>query len=110
MSPQTWGTKVHYAVKQSVEALRVLSPEARSRLQAELSVTTIGAKVPYGTPGSTRLNIFEDRSEDMQVICVYDIKTGNQGITAAQLKRIAEVVVARYNGSMFFIIEVRPRL
>lgn len=22
MSPQTWGTKVHYAVKQSVEALR----------------------------------------------------------------------------------------
>ncbi|WP_224705870.1 hypothetical protein [Devosia aquimaris] len=108
MTARQGGTKVHYAVKQTVEAARAASPLARAILHAELSFTAEAGIVRYGTLGSTRLDVFEDSRNDMGAICVYDIKTGQRGIGADQLRAIADVIKARYNGAPFYILEVRP--
>ncbi|MGV8832736.1 MAG: hypothetical protein ACOH2N_12235 [Devosia sp.] len=110
MTAWEWGTKVHYAVKQAVEAARAASPLSKDILHAEMSIIANAGGVSYGTPGSTRLDIFEDRRNDMGAICVYDIKTGQRGIGTNQLKAIAEVIRSNYNGAIFYVIEVRPTL
>lgn len=108
MSAQTWGTKVHLAVKNMVEDLRKNSAEADKILRAELSMTIDEERVPYGTSGSTRLDILEDRKGDMGAVCVYDIKTSNYGLTAARVKKIADLVREHFDAKMFFVIELRP--
>lgn len=110
MTAWEWGTKVHYAVKQAVEAARAASPLSKDILHAEMSIIANAGGVSYGTPGSTRLDIFEDRRNVMGAICVYDIKTGQRGIGTNQLKAIAEVIRSNYNGAIFYVIEVRPTL
>ncbi|MGB3338545.1 MAG: phage minor head protein [Devosia sp.] len=108
MNAQTWGTKVHHMVKQTVESLRVASPIAHAILRAELSMTQQSNDVSYGEEESTRLDIFENRLNDLGAICVYDIKTGRSGLTAARIREIAALVQLHFNGATFYIIEVRP--
>ena len=47
---------------------------------------------------------------DLGAICVYDIKTGTSGIRPTQLAAVVRVIRDVYNGGLFYIIEVRPRL
>jgi hypothetical protein len=108
MSAQTWGTKVHLAVKNMVEALRVASPEAYMTLRTELSMTIDSEEVTYATRGSTRLDILENRKAELGAVCVYDIKTGTAGLTVTRIAHIARLVEKHFGAAPFFIIEIRP--
>jgi hypothetical protein len=108
MNPTRWGTAVHKLLKDMIEAMKDESPLAFGDIQAELSLDESDDDVHYGQSGSTRLDILEDRRDDMGAICVYDIKTGRRGLTPRRIEQIAKVVYVVYGGVMFYIIEVRP--
>jgi hypothetical protein len=91
-----------------VEALQAKSPEARDILKAELSLAPSSEHVRYGSKGSTRLDILEDRTADLGAVCVFDIKTGTTGLTTSRVDHIADLVRKHFGQQAFFIIEVRP--
>jgi hypothetical protein len=66
-------------------------------------------EVPYGQKGSTRLDVVEERTDDMGAVCNYDVKTGRDGLTLKRLREIAERLADNYPGAVIYIIEVRPR-
>lgn len=71
-------------------------------------MTEASEEVLYGTPKSTRLDILEDRTADLGAVCVYDIKTGSYGLTAARIKKISDLVREHFDATTFFVIEIRP--
>ena len=108
LTAQVWGTSVHFAVKQSVETARARSALTSAELKAELSLTPQSDDAVYGTSGSTRLDILENRRDDLGAVCVYDVKTGIAGLTVARVKEIASLVRKHFGDGPFFIIEIRP--
>ena len=108
MGPASWGSRVHKLVKDYIDELKKSLPLAYGDIRAEFSLDTTDDPVFYGKRGSTRLDVFEDRRDDMGAVCVYDIKTGQEGLTPKRVGQIAEVVFVVYGGVMFYIIEVRP--
>lgn len=64
--------------------------------------------VPYGSPNSLRIDVFEERSDG--TICVYDIKTGKAGLTTGRAAEIAATIYKRFTGVRRIIVtEIRPR-
>ncbi|MET3897542.1 SPP1 gp7 family putative phage head morphogenesis protein [Devosia sp. UYZn731] len=108
MDATRWGTAVHKRVKDIITALQNSFPESNNDIFAELSLDGANGDAHYGKLGSTRLDVLEDRREDMGAICVYDVKTGNAGLTTARIKQIAQVVAKKFGGVLFYVLEVRP--
>lgn len=107
---RTWGSLVHGEIKRRIDALKASLPFIYRNLFAEVSFSSDPShRVHYGMKGSTRLDVVEDRSEDMKVVCNYDIKTGREGLTLARLKEIADRLSKRYPGVTIYIFEVRPQ-
>ena len=63
----------------------------------------------YGTPGSTRIDVFENPGTG--TICVYDIKTGEKtGLGFARMVELARAARTLYPDSNRIIVtEVRPK-
>jgi hypothetical protein len=103
MSASHYGTAVHARVKSDIDALK--DPNFR----AEVSyLKAIEDESRYGMPGSIRIDVLEKR--DNPTVCVYDIKTGRSGLSAARFAEIASNVFKAYKGVQRIIItEVRPR-
>jgi len=64
--------------------------------------------VDYGTAGSTRLDVLEDRRPESDMVCVYDIKTGRAGLNPGRLRQISQEVNKHFGAVRFIVIEVRP--
>ena len=97
-----YGTLVHSDIKLQVDRLR--DPNFR----AEVShLKGVEEEQPYGTKGSVRVDVLEKRDE--ATVCVYDIKTGRSGLSAARFAEIAGTVLSAYGPVQRIIItEVRP--
>ncbi|QCK86620.1 hypothetical protein E8L99_13065 [Phreatobacter aquaticus] len=98
MSPQNFGTAVHAAVAREVGKS---DPDFR----AEFSLIK-SEEAGYGQLGSIRIDVFERTKND--VVCVYDIKTGQSGLTSARIAEIAGNVASIYRTKRFTITEIRP--
>lgn len=111
MSKANLGTLIHHFAKQLMDEAKRIDPIRYKDVHSEVSLDlqpsgdplVIG--VPYGTTGSTRLDVMELVSP--QFGCVYDYKTGQAGLTAARLLQIALVWNIRFPGVPFVIIEMR---
>jgi hypothetical protein len=74
------GSRVHTAFRQEILAL------GRSDVFSEISYLN-GRVVPYGTPGSVRLDAVVDPNLTAPV-AVYDLKTGSAHLTQARINQI----------------------
>jgi hypothetical protein len=62
----------------------------------------------YGDPGSIRVDVLENLPE-IQMVCIYDIKTGKKALYGPRMKELAEAVRKYYSHAIgFIVIEVRP--
>jgi hypothetical protein len=104
MSPSQFGTAVHKDLKDQITNLN--NPNFR----AEVSYWKMKEDKVYGRPGSIRVDILE--RADGNVVCVYDIKTGQSrqsGLTPARMLEIAKNVLSAYPDARHVIVtEVRP--
>ena len=61
----------------------------------------------YGEKGSIRVDVLENRGNG--TVCVYDIKTGQSGLSPARMAEIAGTVFRTYAGTKRIIVtEIRP--
>jgi hypothetical protein len=120
-SASEYGTAVHKSLELSVKARA--DPELLSEVSVLKTVEETGERppspppqqkppaapreIPYGTKGSIRIDVLE-RSDGTKMVCVYDIKTGKSGLSAARVKEIAKAVFDNFGPAKFMIIEVRP--
>ena len=94
-SGPVYGTQVHTAFQAEVEAL------GQSGLRTEVSYLN-GAEVPYGTPGSFRIDVGQYGANG-QIQSVFDLKTGSATLTPARIQQIQQAV-----GSPVPVTKVRP--
>ena len=103
MSPQQFGTLVHAHLKQQID--RLGNPAFRaevSRLKGQ------AADAKYGASGSIRIDVLEYVGGG--TVCVYDIKTGESGLSPKRMAEISESVFRAYpNTQRIIVTEVRPR-
>ncbi|MBA4223619.1 MAG: hypothetical protein C0458_23060 [Methylobacterium sp.] len=106
-SAAEFGTAVHSNLKHQVENLGEPNFRAeRSFLKSYYEGR--GEQVPYGSPNSLRIDVYEQR--DNGIVCVYDIKTGKSGLSPDRAAEIARTVYKRFLGVRRIIVtEVRPR-
>jgi hypothetical protein len=115
MSPTQYGTRIHSMLKNEIDEMK--DPNFRAEVsvlkwveekkQANEPLASTPGEVPYGTKGSIRIDVYE-RPNPMTV-CVYDIKTGQSGLSPARFNEIRRSVVAVYKDAHEIIItEVRP--
>jgi hypothetical protein len=109
LTPQQWGTAVHTAMH---HRLRGQYGETSNVVMTEFSLVR-GASRPYGTLGSSRLDIYH-HVEGTSTICVYDVKTGPTALNANQAARIyrSAYSFAQQTGVLnprVLIIELRRR-
>jgi hypothetical protein len=106
-SPQAYGTAVHTLLKELVEQEKNPNFRAeRSFLKSQYEGKP--GEIPYGTRDSLRIDVYERRPDG--TVCVYDIKTGNAGLTAERAIEIARTVYRRFgNVTRIIVTEVRPR-
>jgi hypothetical protein len=95
------GTAVHVSLKDQIQGL------ADTDYRAEISrLKTRDAD--YGFPGSIRIDALERSGLD--TTCVYDIKTGNAGLSLPRMVEIAKTAANVFPGTTRLIVtEVRPR-
>ena len=101
MTPQAYGTAVHYNVSQQLKSLN------DRNFRAEVSFVKSGEE-NYGTVGSIRVDVYEKVSD--AVLCIYDIKTGVSGLSAARKNEIRDTIMAGYghNFPVVVITDIRP--
>ncbi|HEU5001150.1 MAG TPA: RHS repeat-associated core domain-containing protein [Actinomycetota bacterium] len=78
-SGSVYGTLVHTAFRNEIEAL------GDSNLTSEVSYLR-GKVVPWGTPGSVRLDVVE--GDVLRPTEIYDLKTGSAKLTAARVAQV----------------------
>jgi hypothetical protein len=103
MSRQQFGTFVHTHLKRQIDSLRDPSFRAEvSRVKGQED------DVRYGTTGSIRIDVLEYVRGG--TVCVYDIKTGESGLSPKRMAEIAKNVFKAYpNTQRIIVTEVRPR-
>lgn len=110
LSAANWGSVVHKKVKDIIDALKSATPGSYADVFAELSLTmNPDDGVFYSQKGSIRVDVAEDRTAETGAVCVYDIKTGKEGLTPKRLIQIARFVAKNYGAVIFYIVEVRPQ-
>jgi hypothetical protein len=101
LTPQQSGTRVHAALKDSIDAL------GDPNLKAEVSAIK-SRPANYGEKNSIRMDAFENVGDS--TVCVYDIKTGEAKLTLLRMQEIANNAQKLYPGTTKLrIIEKRPR-
>ena len=100
-SATQYGTAVHKRLSDDVKALG--DPNFRAEVSAIKSVAE-----SYGMRGSVRVDVLEN--VDDKTACVYDIKTGRAGLTAARSAEIASEVHSLFGPKQrIIVIETRPK-
>jgi hypothetical protein len=98
--PSEYGTAIHTRLAAQIKALD--DPNFR----AEISLLK-EAPARYGMPDSIRIDIYERVGNG--TVCVYDIKTGKEGLSIARFTEIATRVLKIFPETTRIIIsEIRP--
>jgi hypothetical protein len=104
-SSATLGTAVHTDLRNQIRDLQDNS------YRAEVSFLKSGQasrEAGYGLFNSIRIDALE--RVDRSTVCIYDIKTGNSGLSMARITEIATTTAYVYPGTRNSIVtEVRPR-
>jgi hypothetical protein len=104
-TPQQYGTRVHKALKDDIDGL------GDPGLRGEVSLIKTASEAEparYGLPRSVRIDVLEDVRNG--TVCVYDIKTGKSGLSAARSAEIVGTVLSAYpDAKTVLMIETRPR-
>jgi hypothetical protein len=109
LSAQSYGSKLHKLVKDDVDAMKEKFPVAYAGISAELSFDNRGDPVYYSKLGSTRLDILEEvPPKTPEFVCVYDVKTGGAELGGNQFDRIVALMIVKYPGVSFFVIQIKP--
>jgi hypothetical protein len=99
--PKEHGTRVHAALKASVDGL--YDPNLKAERSAIKS-----AEEKYGKVKTIRVDVIENVGDG--TVCVYDIKTGRSGLTGPRMQEIADNVHSLYPGTTkLIVIETRPK-
>ncbi|GJE15484.1 hypothetical protein AIGOOFII_0179 [Methylobacterium marchantiae] len=101
LTRQQLGTMIH------VDVAKTFTFKNYPDVRVELSISSAGEAVKYGKKDSVRLDLYE--LSPNQTVCVYDYKTGNEGLEPARallLARIAKMHYPQARGMV--IIQVRP--
>jgi hypothetical protein len=101
LAPARYGSAVHTDLKKQIDDLKDRDFVAeRSFLKGQIDVR-------YGEKDSVRIDVLENIGNG--TVCVYDIKTGDRGLSLLRMNEIAGEVYARYPGTQRIIVtEVRP--
>ncbi|MBJ3784002.1 minor capsid protein [Devosia sp. MSA67] len=110
-SPQTFGTALHLTVHRMIEAMKLEFPTRYYNLWSELTVLPGGANsvlgnAYYGQAGSTRLDVVE--RVDGTTACVYDIKTGDRGLSMTRLTELTDRTKEFSGVSIVIVVQVNP--
>lgn len=98
-STQNRGTAIHKDIQNQIRALR--DPDFR----AEVSALKSGDS-RYGLPGTVRVDVFEHVGNG--TTCIYDIKTGDKGLSAARMVELASTATLIYPDTRRIVVtEVR---
>jgi len=101
LPPDIYGTRVHSELNKMIKA----QPDPNFK-----SEVSIRKSVEDGVAGSIRIDVF-DKHDERDLICVYDIKTGQRGLSKARFDEIKRKVTEAYGKNTRFIIsEVRPQV
>lgn len=96
-----YGTRVHKNLERQIKLL------SDPYFVAERSLSKERERARYGEPGSVRIDVLENVGNG--TVCVYDIKTGRRGLSAARSAEIVGTVFKRYPGTRrILLIETRP--
>jgi hypothetical protein len=113
MSPTQYGTRIHAMLKEEIDVLR--DPNFRAEVsylkwleeKMQANEPPAPSELTYGAKGSIRIDVLE--KTDRETVCVYDIKTGRQGLSPARFNEIRRSVFNAYKDAQHIIItEVRP--
>jgi hypothetical protein len=113
-TPQKYGTAVHQKIRREINGPNPNFPRDPD-FRAEVSLLKTQAasleaenqEVRYGSAASIRVDILENTRHN--TVCVYDIKTGRSGMSAARFSEIAHTVYRRFPQTQrIIVIEVRP--
>jgi hypothetical protein len=101
---QVRGTAIHMWVRDEINGL---GPEpADPDFRSEFSVIKSKA-ADYGDKGSIRVDVYENVRNG--TVCIYDIKTGDAGLSFARMQELASNVGKFYPlTSQIVVTEVRP--
>jgi hypothetical protein len=105
MSAQQFGTAVHLAVKQEVG---LENPDFVAEKSYLKSAAADNDKTNYGTKNSVRIDVLEYNRTN-NTVCVYDIKTGQAGLSLPRMIEIAQEAFKAFKRKTPIIVtEVRP--
>lgn len=98
--PSEYGTAVHTRLAAQIKALN--DPDFRAEVSLLKEI-----RARYGARESIRIDIFERVGNG--TVCVYDIKTGAEGLSAARFREIAMRVMKIFpDTTRILISEIRP--
>src|SRR5262249_12440418 len=80
LGPAVYSTRVHTVLRDKVLA------ENNQNFRPEVSFLK-GKEETYGRKGSIRIDVL-DKADDRDLVCVYDIKTGQRGLSPARIDEI----------------------
>ncbi|MHA6299541.1 phage minor head protein [Devosia sp. CAU 1758] len=105
---RVFGSLFHHAAKEKFEAEKRVLPGLYEGLSAEISFDKSGTVVPYGSRGSTRLDFVEEvPPKAPEIVCDYEVKTGNAELAGNQLLRQAQRLSRRYPGALIVMMEIK---
>jgi hypothetical protein len=107
LSPQQYGTLAHQRLEEAVKQANDAHTE-RGRLTAEQKFSSDTERTPTGRLRSIRTDIVEN--VDDSTVCVYDLKTGEEGLTPVRAREILEYVRRGYPyATRIIVMETRAR-
>ncbi|WP_336810208.1 hypothetical protein [Bosea sp. MMO-172] len=107
-SRAVYGTSVHTGFARFVKDLRDSNFEAERSYIKERVEGAGGGEVPYGYPGSIRVDAYEYRRDG--TLCVYDLKTGRANLPDRRAEIIANAAAMGFKPILrVIVIAVRPK-
>jgi len=112
-SAASYGTAVHTALRDRIRSLRDSDLTAersflKNKLETEQEKTSDKQETRYGLIESVRIDVLERTNNG--TTCVYDIKTGNSGLSGPRIAEMVKAVHFRFPETRQIVIfETRPR-
>ena len=106
-SRAVYGTSVHTRFAQFVKDLNDINFQAERSFLKERVEGAGSGEVPYGYPGSIRVDAYEYRRDG--TLCVYDLKTGRADLPDRRAEIIAKATAMGFKPILrLLVIAVRP--